>query len=410
MKYNLLASLACFFFLIQALTSQNENLNIYLDCQMRCHYTYVKENIQFVNYMQDRYTADIYILATSQQAGSGGREIQLSFTGNGDFENIQDTIIYFTEPDLTDVLYRELLVKKLKQGLLKFIVQTALITNVDFSVSKENEASVEESDKDPWNYWVFNVGGHGNMNGEESFSRIGLHSYLSGSRITDQSKFTFSLRHNYSREKYVLSDDEEYISTITSYNNQFRYVKSVNEHWSLGALAGGGSSSFSNTDVEAYFRPAVEFNIYPYEKSSTQRFSFMYSIGPEHKNYADTTIFEKISETVIRQSLNIEFEQTQKWGSLELDLGFSQYLHDLELYSMFINPNLEWSIFKGFRIEFGGYLSFVGDRINIAKSELSDEEILLQTRQLDTDYSYYTYIGINYRFGSQFNNFVNPRF
>ena len=38
------------------------------------------------------------------------------------------------------------------------------------------------------------------------------------------------------------------------------------------------------------------------------------------------------------------------------------------------------------------------------------EEILLRLRQLATDYSYYTSVGFSYRFGSAFNNVVNPRF
>ncbi len=112
----------------------------------------------------------------------------------------------------------------------------------------------------------------------------------------------------------------------------------------------------------------------------------------------------------IRHRIDIEFSQTQKWGELEVDAGVSQYLHDPSLYSMFINPNLEWIITRGLRLNIGGVVSFVGDRINIAKADLSDEEILLQVRQLDTDYSYFTYVGFNYRFGSKYNNYVNPRF
>jgi hypothetical protein len=36
--------------------------------------------------------------------------------------------------------------------------------------------------------------------------------------------------------------------------------------------------------------------------------------------------------------------------------------------------------------------------------------VLTQQRQLQTGYRYFTNFGISYRFGSIFNNVVNPRF
>ena len=58
----------------------------------------------------------------------------------------------------------------------------------------------------------------------------------------------------------------------------------------------------------------------------------------------------------------------------------------------------------------GAYVSYIGDRINISKGEISAQDIILQNRQLDSSYSYYTYFGFNYRFGSKNNNVVNSRF
>ena len=108
--------------------------------------------------------------------------------------------------------------------------------------------------------------------------------------------------------------------------------------------------------------------------------------------------------------MSIEFEQTQRWGSVRADVRVNQYLHNLNLWSMSFNPNLEWVIYRGLRLDMGGFVSLVSDRINIAKSDITDEDILLQIKQLDTNFTYRTYIGLNYRFGSNYNNFINPRF
>ena len=100
----------------------NSRLSIFVDCQMRCDFTYLKQEITFVDYMQDRFQADVYVLATRQRTGSGGNEVQLSFQGNKQYANIQDTLIYFVDADATDAISREIFVKQLKKGLLPFLV------------------------------------------------------------------------------------------------------------------------------------------------------------------------------------------------------------------------------------------------------------------------------------------------
>lgn len=390
----------------------NSRLSIFVDCQMRCDFTYLKQEITFVDYMQDRFQADVYVLATRQRTGSGGNEVRLSFQGNNQYADIQDTLIYFVDADATDAISREIFVKQLKKGLLPFLVASPNSSNIEYNIVTNDE---EEKDRintidDPWNYWVFNLGGNGFFNGEASFSNSEVSGRFSASRVTMENKFFIQFRYNYERSKFTLTDGEEIISTIKRYNNFARYVFSIDDHWSIGFNARQGSSSFGNTDIEGSIKPAIEYNIYPYSESSTRRFTILYEIGPEYKNYTEETIFDKLSETVMRQNLQIEIDQTQKWGELSIRMGASQYLHDLSLFSVFVNPNVEWNIVKGLRLEFGGFISWVSDRINIAKTDITDEDILLQIKQLDTDYTYHSYVGLNYRFGSKYNNFVNPRF
>jgi len=216
--------------------------------------------------------------------------------------------------------------------------------------------------------------------------------------------------YNFDKSSFTLSDS----SVVKSENERFRvfgqYVKSIGDHWAVGVRSLVGSSTFGNTDFSATVRPAVEFNVFPYSVSSTKRFSFMYTIGGVYNDYTELTVFDKTKETLARHGLDIEYEQTQPWGSTAFDIRFDQYLRDLSLYSISFNPNIELNIVKGLRLQFGGFVSFVGDRINITKGEVSDQDIILQNRQLDTNYSYSTYFGFNYRFGSKNNNIVNPRF
>ena len=50
------------------------------------------------------------------------------------------------------------------------------------------------------------------------------------------------------------------------------------------------------------------------------------------------------------------------------------------------------------------------DQIALAWGGLTQEEVLLRQRELATDYRFFISGGISYRFGSIFNNVVNPRF
>jgi hypothetical protein len=48
--------------------------------------------------------------------------------------------------------------------------------------------------------------------------------------------------------------------------------------------------------------------------------------------------------------------------------------------------------------------------MSLVKGDATEQEVLTRKRQLASTYNYYTSFGLNYRFGSILNNFVNPRF
>ncbi len=95
-------TLSIIFFCCSFLFAQNpkDRPDIFIDCQMYCDMVYIKQEIRFVNYMQNRQEADIYILTTRQRTGAGGNEIQMAFIGNNKFSTIRDTIRYFTDPSI----------------------------------------------------------------------------------------------------------------------------------------------------------------------------------------------------------------------------------------------------------------------------------------------------------------------
>ena len=408
----LLITLGLYLLTITALAQEEADLpDVFIDCQTNCPLTFIRQEIDFVNYQRDRQTAEIYVLVTSQSASAGAREYQMIFNYDG-FELLPpDTIIYYRDANVSDLEEMNLFRENLKRGLLPALVLTSLKDQITFSVEREDtETVMNQQADDPWNYWSFNVSLNLNVNGESTFNEQGYFTRLSGSRITEKEKLIFSTWYDLDQSSFTLSDGE----TVKSKNERYRlfsqYVKSLSDHWSIGVRSLVGSSTFGNTDFEATVRPAIEYNIFPYDESSTKRFSFLYSSGLVYNNYTELTIFDKLEESLWRHSLDIEYEQTQPWGSISFDIEFDQFFRDLSLYSISFNPNVELNLVRGLRLQFGGFVSFVGDRINISKGEVSAQDIILQNRQLDTDYTYFSYVGFNYRFGSNNNNIVNPRF
>jgi hypothetical protein len=88
----------------------------------------------------------------------------------------------------------------------------------------------------------------------------------------------------------------------------------------------------------------------------------------------------------------------------------ANYLDDFSKRRLVLFQQVSARLFKGFSFNMYGGLSLLRDQIYLSKGGATDQEILLQRRQLSTSYSYFTGIGLTYTFGSIFNNVVNPRF
>ena len=71
--------------------------------------------------------------------------------------------------------------------------------------------------------------------------------------------------------------------------------------------------------------------------------------------------------------------------------------------------HLLWLV-KGLSLRLYGGVSFPRNQIQLSKSELSTEDILLRQHELQSNYSFWANFGFSYTIGSIYNNIVNPRF
>ncbi|MBA7585218.1 hypothetical protein ES708_27189 [subsurface metagenome] len=187
-------------------------------------------------------------------------------------------------------------------------------------------------------------------------------------------------------------------------------VKSLGEHWSVGGRFDISSSTYRNYKLRGLVYPGIEFNLFPYSESTRKQFLILYSLGYSYNSYQDSTIYNKTEENLFGHSLNVAMEFTQKWGSIYTSIDWNNYFHNWSKNNLSSFVSLNIRIAKGLQIGIGGGASLIHDQLSLVKGGASTEEILLQRKELETSYSYFTHFSVSYTFGSIYNNVVNPRF
>lgn len=379
--------------------------NIYLDCN-RCDFDYLRENITFVNYVRDRKDALVHIIVSTQRTGGGGREYTLIFHGQKQYEGKSDTLSFITEPEETDDSVRRKMAHTIRLGMVRYVAGTSVgkFLSVQFN-SPRKPAEV----RDRWNYWVFRTRFRSFANGQKSTNFFNLNGSVSASRVTDAWKVNLTFGTNYSENRFDVSSGT--FRSIDRENWSYGLiVKSIDEHWSVGAFADASSSTRRNVELDVMLAPAIEYNLFPYSESTHRQLRILYQLGYNGFRYSEVTIYDKISEDLVAHQLGVALEAQQTWGSVDMSVRWSQYLNDLSKNRLRIRGGIALQLFRGFSLEIDGNYEQIRDQLFLPKSSIPDEDILLRRRELETSYRYFTSIGIRYTFGSKFSNVVNPRF
>ena len=382
-------------------TLRKDALKVYMEAS-----NFIKEKIPFVNYVRDRKVADLIIIKTSEGTGSGGSVQTYFLEGRGKYSGMIDTISYSISPDETYEQTRERETDLLKMGLIRYIMKTPLADYIKINFSQPIR---QEVSSDRWNSWVYRAGMSGMLNGESSYKSSNLSANLSANRVTADWKINISGRYSKNMSEYEIGN-KTYTNRTNSSGVNALIVKSINEHWSFGGSGSISSSTYSNYNLNINLMPGIEYDIYPYSESNRRQLRILYSMGFIYNNYADTTIFNKTSESLLAHSLSGSYEVIQKWGSIDMSVSWSNFLRNFSENMLSMYGSINWRVAKGLSINFGGSYSFVHNQISLVKGEASSEEILLRRRELKTSYNYFTHFGFSYTFGSIYNNVVNPRF
>lgn len=363
-----------------------------------------------MDWVRERQDADVHVLGTSQSTGGGGQEYAFTLIGLRRFAGWQDTARYVSRAAEAEAETRAGLTRSLTLALVRYaaVFPIERRLSVDYDRPEGEEPSGGPA-RDRWNYWVFRPNINVSFEGEQRQRSYDLSGGLSANRITDRLKVLVSGNASYERSDFELDDGTTIVNTSKDYSQHLLLVKSIGDHWSLGFRERAGKSTFLNQDSYFEAGPALEFDVFPYRESTRRQITFTYVVAGARYDYEEATIFGLSRETRPLHLLNIAAASRQEWGSVNMSVRATQFLHDLARHRIEVEGGVEIQLFRGMSFEVFAEVARIKDQLYLPAAGLSPEEILLERRQQGTDYSYDLFVGLSYSFGSILNNVVNPR-
>lgn len=349
---------------------------------------------------RDEAQVEVRVIATAE--GS----LRLEFAGLQEFAGEVNVLRYRPRPGETPEETRKEAARLLRIGLVRYAAKTPAAKHLSVSFSDQVKPTAVV---DPWNFWVFNLGIDQFAMGELQYSDVSYSGNFSANRVTPQIKIRTSFYGSLSRQRFDI-EGESIRSSSEHYGFEGLVVKSLGEHWSVGAFLSMSSSTYSNIKFSVVPMPALEYDVFPYSQSTKRQLRILYKLGYAYGVFRELTVYDKLRQGLFAESLSATFELKRPWGTMEARLEGSHYFFRPFKYKVGLNAEASFRIWKGLSFEVDGGYSKIHDQIYLPKAGATPEEILLMLRELETDYEIYVSVGLNFRFGSLRSNVVNPRF
>ncbi|HET7040873.1 MAG TPA: hypothetical protein VFI13_02595, partial [Gemmatimonadales bacterium] len=195
-------------------------LRIFLDCPTyRCDPDFFRTEFSYADFVRSPEDAEVHVLVSQVETGSGGEEITLTVLGRRRYEGRADTLKVYTRPDATDDDTRKALARRLGLALAPYVAARpgAERFTLAFTAPPSDRTAVTQARRDPWNYWAFRVSVNSFLNGEQSYKSGSYYTNLSASRITEALKIEFNGFGDYNRNEYALDDTTSVVNEQRSY-------------------------------------------------------------------------------------------------------------------------------------------------------------------------------------------------
>lgn len=366
---------------------------------------FFRAEIPFVEFVPSLEEAQVRVLVTPQ--GPPEKEtFAVEFIGLKVFLGEGNSLAYAPQPGEKPEDVKRGLAGVIKMGLLRYAAKTPVAKDISVRFLDETKPTAVV---DKWDFWVFSLSANSFVMGETQYRDSSYYGSFSANRVTPELKIRTSVYGNLQKMWFDLGD-EVYESSSQGYGFSGLVVKSLSQHWSVGAFLSVQSSTYSNLKLSANVAPAVEFDFFPYSESTKQQFRVLYRIGYTGTRYHEETIFLKTSESLLQESLSWAYEVKRPWGSVAFQLEGSHFFHDFSKNRLELSGEVSFRVWRGLSLEVDGSYTRIRDQLALPRGGASYEEVLLRQKQLATGYDYSFSVGLRFTFGSTRSNVVNPRF
>jgi hypothetical protein len=392
-------------------------LNVFLECGGRwCDLGFYQDQIAWVNWVVDPTDADVQASLAATALPAGGREFQVDFAVT-DIEGGDDRLLYRSSSDDTFQEEIEGIATILSIGFARYATlvgfrQFVAVRSLETIGIDADERVVDAQEvDDPWNLWVFTVGGSGRFSGSQTRKSERLNGNVSARRTTPMWKMSFVGAGSILKRDIERSDG----SILSTDERDWRFNVGVTytlaEHWSvdLSSLSSKPHPRF-NQNFRGDLTPGIEFSIFPYQQATRRSVTLRYTVAFTYRNYEEITIFGKLEEAVWEEELRLRATMRQSWGEAAAAINTAHALGDFGKHNVALVGGFSFRVVRGLRFNASGNISWVTDQLYVSSRGVSDEEALLRLRTRRSTFNKGLNFGFSYQFGSIFNNTVNNRF
>tara|TARA_Y100000748_G_C15495252_1_gene488013 strand:- start:1435 stop:2652 length:1218 start_codon:yes stop_codon:yes gene_type:complete len=387
--------------------SQDVIPKLFIKCD-RCDDTYIRKEINYVDHVRDQALANIQLFIYRNRNANNGNRYTLDFIGNEFFSDKNISLQVDTNPKMTRDEIRSSLKNKIELGLVYYLIETDISNKIRISYDSAILSDEIESSSDKWNNWVFQSAGDANFENETSRKKSNINLQFDADKVTDKIKLQFDLDFERSNDRYE-NDDNIFTSRRNRKSFSMKSVWSLNEKWSAGFSGGASSDTYQNIDFRYHILPAIEYSFFPYNEFVRREMVINYRIGYGYRNYIEKTIYDKLKENVYVHFVGFETRFRQPWGEINTNLSGKSFLQDPEKYSLRFDSWFSIRVFEGLSVRLGGELELIRDQLSLPMRNVSIEDLLLQQKEIATDFFTEFRIGLSYTFGSAYNNYLNSR-
>ena len=383
-------------------------LHFFLDCN-DCDFTFVRQELPFASFVRDPQLADVHILVTDSNTGGGGNKYFLNFIGMKDFSELNYDYTVTTKQSDTDDDVRKNLLKIIKVGILPYYSRSGFIDDLSIDLEQSDFEKANDLIIDPWNKWIFRIGAETDFQLEKSQNEYSFETNTRISKITEDWKISINASYELNRENYF-DDDVKITNKQDNKDLSIDYIKSLSDKWSAGLFGDYLSRTYLNIKNSYSAKAGVEYNFFPWDESNRRRFVLRYSTGISSYYYNGITIYDKIQETRMDESMQLYLELIQPWGEIFIGIKGSHYFHDFSKNRLSFDSNLSLRLTRNLSVNFRLDSRAIHNQLYLPVGDASVEDLLLKRRKLATEYEFSGRVGFQFTFGSIYNNVVNERF